>query len=96
MAPASQVRKAHEPAEISSIAYSHVGDHLLTRSLDETLKLWDLRNFKKAVHSKGDLFARYDTTDAIFSPNDALVVTAMSLRRGNHLPTLLSNCIIKF
>lgn len=96
MAPASQVRKAHEPAEISSIAYSHVGDHLLTRSLDETLKLWDLRNFKKAVHTKGDLFARYDTTDAIFSPNDALVVTAMSLRRGNHLPTLLSNCIITF
>ncbi|XP_066151399.1 gastrulation defective protein 1 homolog [Euwallacea fornicatus] len=82
VAPVSQVRKAHDPVEISSIVYSHVGDNLLTRSLDETLKLWDLRNLKQSVHSKGNLFARYDTTDAIFSPNDSLVVTAMSLKRG--------------
>ncbi|KAL1517933.1 hypothetical protein ABEB36_001629 [Hypothenemus hampei] len=82
VAPASQVRKAHQPIEISSISYSHIGDHLLTRSLDETLKLWDLRNFKKPVCEVGDLFARYDTTDAIFSPNDAVVVTAKSIKKG--------------
>ncbi|CAG9761773.1 unnamed protein product [Ceutorhynchus assimilis] len=85
VAPAKQLRKAHQPVEISSIAYSHVGDHLLTRSLDETLKLWDLRSFKQPVNEIGGLFARYDTTDAIFSPNDAVVATAMSLHRGEKL-----------
>uniref|UniRef100_A0AAR5Q082 WD repeat-containing protein 55 homolog n=1 Tax=Dendroctonus ponderosae TaxID=77166 RepID=A0AAR5Q082_DENPD len=82
VAPASQIRKAHQPVEISSIAFSHVGDSLLTRSLDETMKLWDLRKFKSVVNEVGSLFARYDTTDAIFSPNDCIVATAMSLRKG--------------
>lgn len=84
VAPANQIRKAHQPVEISSIAFSHVGASLLTRSLDETMKLWDLRNFKTAVNEVGSLFARYDTTDAIFSPNDCIVATAMSLRKGTY------------
>ncbi|KAJ8975507.1 hypothetical protein NQ317_010622 [Molorchus minor] len=82
VAPAMQVRKAHQPAEVTSICFSHVGDNLLTRSCDETLKLWDLRQFKQAVHEVGDLFTRYDNTDAIFSPNDAVVATGLSLRKG--------------
>ncbi|KAG5880176.1 hypothetical protein JTB14_001666 [Gonioctena quinquepunctata] len=82
VAPAMQIRKAHEPSEITSICFSHVGDHLLTRSCDETMKLWDVRKFKQAVHAVGDLFTRYDTTDAIFSPNDAIVATGVSLKKG--------------
>ncbi|XP_060520325.1 gastrulation defective protein 1 homolog [Cylas formicarius] len=82
VAPASQIRKAHQPAEISSVYYSHIGDSLVTRSLDETVKLWDLRRFKAPVHEASGLFSRYDTTDAIFSPNDAVVVTATSLKKG--------------
>ncbi|CAH1119828.1 unnamed protein product [Phaedon cochleariae] len=89
VAPAMQIRKAHQPAEISSICFSHVGDHLLTRSCDETMKLWDLRKFKEAVHQVGDLFTRYDTTDAIFSPNDALVATGVSLKKGEKTGTIL-------
>lgn len=85
VAPASLMRNAHLPGEVTSICYSHVGDNLLTRSTDETMKLWDIRNFKKSVHEVGDLFTRYDTTDAIFSPNDAIVVTGASLRRGKVL-----------
>lgn len=84
VAPASQVRKAHQPVEISSIAFSHVGDNLLTRSLDETLKLWDIRKLKSPLNEVGTLFARYDTTDAIFSPNDSMVVTAISLKKGQY------------
>ncbi|CAH0546369.1 unnamed protein product [Brassicogethes aeneus] len=82
VAPASQMRKAHLPTDISSICFSHVGDHLLTRSCDETLKLWDVRNFKKCVNEVGGLFTRYDTTDAIFSPNDSIVATGLSLNKG--------------
>nr|XP_023015851.1 gastrulation defective protein 1 homolog [Leptinotarsa decemlineata] len=82
VAPAMQIRKAHQPVEITSICFSHVGDYLLTRSCDETMKLWDVRNFKQAVHEVGNLFTRYDTTDAIFSPNDAIVATGVSLKKG--------------
>ncbi|KAH0810152.1 gastrulation defective protein 1 homolog [Tenebrio molitor] len=82
VAPASQIRKAHLPAEVTSIRYSHVGNLLLTRSCDETMKLWDIRNFKTCLHEKTDLFTRYDTTDAIFSPNDAIVATGVSLKKN--------------
>ncbi|RZC35809.1 gastrulation defective protein 1 -like [Asbolus verrucosus] len=82
VAPTSQIRKAHLPGEVTSIRFSHVGNMLLTRSCDETMKLWDVRKFKTCVHSVGDLFTRYDTTDAIFSPNDAIVATGVSLRKG--------------
>lgn len=82
VAPASQIRKAHLPAEVTSIKFSNVGSNLLTRSCDETMKLWDIRNFKTSLLEKTDLFTRYDTSDAIFSPNDALVATTASLRKN--------------
>lgn len=81
VAPASQLRKAHLPAEITSVRFSNVGNTILTRSCDETMKLWDIRNLKTCLQQVGDLFSRYDTTDAIFSPNDALVATGASLRK---------------
>ncbi|XP_057661249.1 gastrulation defective protein 1 homolog [Diorhabda carinulata] len=82
VAPAKQIRKAHSPAEITSICFSHIGDNLLTRSCDGTMKLWDIRNFKQSINEVGDLYTRYDTTDAIFSPNDEVVATALSLEKG--------------
>lgn len=84
VAPSSLLRQAHEPIEFSCISYSHIGYHLVTRSCDESLKLWDIRNLKKSLNEINDLYSRYDTTDAIFSPNDRLVVTAVSLRKGNY------------
>ncbi|KAL3284771.1 hypothetical protein HHI36_018914 [Cryptolaemus montrouzieri] len=83
VAPATQLRKAHSPAEISSIRFSHIGNYLLTRSLDDTMKLWDIRAMKKCLNEVGDLFSRYDTTDAIFSPNDDIAVTSHSLNKGD-------------
>lgn len=84
VAPSSLVRKAHGATEISSVAYSHIGDKLLSRSCDDTMKLWDLRNLKKELHEYQGLFSRYDTTNAIFSPNDKMVITGTSMRKGNH------------
>lgn len=77
------MRKAHAPVEISSVRFSHIGNYLLSRSLDETMKLWDIRAMKASVKEVGDLFTRYDTTDAIFSPNDQIAVTSHSLNKGN-------------
>ncbi|VEN41924.1 unnamed protein product [Callosobruchus maculatus] len=83
VAPSMQIRKAHQPVEVTSICFSHMGNLLLTRSCDETMKLWDIRHFKEALSTVDGLFTRYDTTDAIFSPNDAMVVTGMSLQKGD-------------
>lgn len=77
------LRKCHEfGAEISSLNYSHLGNFICTRSCDDTLKLWDLRNFKKAVHIASDLYSRYAQTDAVFSPDDSLILTGESLKKN--------------
>lgn len=77
------LRGAHQKgSEISSITFSYLGTQLLSRSLDETMKLWDLRAFKKPLHVFENLYARYDTTDCCFSPDDELLVTSQSQPTG--------------
>ncbi|XP_020804291.1 gastrulation defective protein 1 homolog [Drosophila serrata] len=74
------VRGAHQKgSEITSIVFSYMGQQLATRSNDETMKLWDLRQFKQPLHTWTNLFSRYDTTDCCFSPDDRLLVTGESL-----------------
>lgn len=88
------VRNAHtKGSEISSVAFSYLGTQLLTRSLDETMKLWDLRAFKQPMHIFNDLYGRYDTTDCGFSPDDTMVVTSECLPKG-YEANELSNVVI--
>ncbi|KAK5640646.1 hypothetical protein RI129_011457 [Pyrocoelia pectoralis] len=89
VAPISLNRKAHNPTEITSINYSHIGQHLVSRSGDETLKLWDIRKLKENVNVADRLYTRYDMTDAVFSPNDKLVVTATSVGKDDDFGQLL-------
>lgn len=84
------VRDAHQKqTEISALSYSHVGNQIATRGCDDTLKLWDLRSFKKPVHAVDDLFSRYDTTDCMFSPDDSIVITGESLKKGSKMGKVL-------
>lgn len=76
------MRKGHQPTEVSSISYSYVGDLLVTRSCDDTMKVWDIRKFKECLHCFDDLYSRYDTTNAIFSPDDKVIVTGTSAKKG--------------
>lgn len=81
--PSLVLRKAHAPgSEISGLSFSYLGQMLASRGCDDTLKLWDLRAFKSPVLEATGLFSRYDTTDCMFSPNDALVVTGESMNKG--------------
>lgn len=83
------LRKAHQPKNsISCITFSYTGSLLCTRSNDETLKLWDLRSFKKPLHEVVNLYSRYDNTSCIFSPDDSLIVTGESLRRDSNIGKL--------
>nr|CAG4636029.1 EOG090X0364 [Eubosmina coregoni]SVE69698.1 EOG090X0364 [Eubosmina coregoni] len=77
------IRNAHQPGtDTSSIVFSYDGRNVATRGGDSTLKLWDIRQPKSAVHSADNLYSRFTMTDCIFSPNDRLVVTGTSFQKG--------------
>ncbi|CAB3229357.1 unnamed protein product [Arctia plantaginis] len=84
------LRDGHQKqSEICSIAYSYLGSYLASRGNDDTLKIWDLRQFKKPLHVFDNLFSRYDQTDCAFSPDDTLVFTGESLQKGQNNGRLL-------
>lgn len=81
--PSLVLRDAHaQGSEISSLSFSYLKQMLATRACDDTLKLWDIRAFRKPLFVADDLFSRYDTTDCMFSPDDSMIVTGQSLKRG--------------
>lgn len=84
------LRNAHQSGtETSCIAFSYLGHWVATRGCDDTLKLWDIRAFKKPISVVSDIFSRYATTDCIFSPDDSLIVTGQSMKRGESQGKLL-------
>lgn len=89
VSPISQIRNAHQPIEVTGINYSHVGNHIVSRSFDGSLKLWDVRVFKNSLFEVKDLYSRYDTTDCIFSPDDKLVVTCTSVTKEDDAGSVL-------
>nr|KAG5694209.1 hypothetical protein BaRGS_027185 [Batillaria attramentaria] len=50
---------------------------------DDTLKLWDLRNFKKPLQQVGGLSNMFPMTDCVFSPDDKMIITGTSMDRGD-------------
>ncbi|XP_052870342.1 gastrulation defective protein 1 homolog [Anopheles cruzii] len=77
------IREAHaKGSEISSVLFSYSGFQLASRSMDETLKLWDMRAFRKPLHVFDGLYSRYDTTDCCYSPDDTMILTGESLPKG--------------
>jgi len=61
--------------ETGSIVFSIDGRTVLTRGGDDTVKLWDLRSFKKPLAVRSDLSNLYPHTNAVFSPDDKYVLT---------------------
>nr|CAG4643812.1 EOG090X0364 [Lepidurus arcticus] len=77
------VRDAHSNGtDPSCIRYSYEGTQIATRGGDDTLKLWDVRINKKPVQVATDLYSRFATTECVFSPDDKLIVTGTSMRKG--------------
>lgn len=81
---ALQVPDAHQfGSEITGVQFGYDNRLLATRSNDETLKLWDIRSFKKPANIATGLFSKFDQTDVLFSPDDRLVVTGTSMEKGD-------------
>jgi hypothetical protein len=58
------------------------------RSNDETMKLWDIRSFKRYVNMADGLFSRFDQTDCSFSPDNKMVITGSCPPRLTYFSTL--------
>ena len=77
------IRNAHcNNSETTSISFSYDGNYFASRGMDDTLKLWDMRSTKSCVHSADNLFNRFSKTDCSFSPDDKLILTGISLKKG--------------
>jgi WD40 repeat protein len=88
---ALHLKDAHQKStDISCITFGYDNRHLATRNTgDETLKLWDIRAFKKAINVAENLYARFDFTDCCFSPDDKMIVTATSKGKGEESGKLI-------
>lgn len=76
-------RNAHQPgSDISSLSFAYLSEKMASRCCDDTLKLWDLRNFKNPLFTASNIFSRYDSTDCMFSPDDSIIITGESLAKG--------------
>eukprot|EP00842_Homolaphlyctis_polyrhiza_P001540 jgi/Hompol1/2387/HPOL_001445-RA len=79
LSPTHSLEGAHmQGAAVSSIVFSIDNNHLITRAMDDTLKLWDIRNFRKAVGIVNNISSNFEETNAIFSPNNRFILTCVS------------------
>ncbi|KAI4892112.1 hypothetical protein NFI96_017896 [Prochilodus magdalenae] len=75
-------RQAHTPgSDTSCLTFSYDGTTLASRGGDDTLKMWDIRNFRKPLHVATGLTSYFPMTDCCFSPDDKLLVTGTSVKR---------------
>ncbi|CAM9232970.1 unnamed protein product, partial [Lampetra planeri] len=75
-------RAAHDKeGDISCLAFTHDSQHLLTRAGD-SVRHWDLRQFKAPIAVASNLPSTYTSTDVCLSPDERVVLTAVSPGRG--------------
>ena len=81
---------AHENGTVTSrIAFAYSGSLICTRGGDDTMKLWDLRMFRNPLRTANNLFSRYGGTDCMFNPQDNIIITGVSVNRGEKEGKLL-------
>ncbi|KAK2363932.1 Transducin/WD40 repeat superfamily protein [Trifolium repens] len=86
--PDIYIEKCHED-DITSLKFSSDGRTLLSRSSDDTLKVWDLRKTKEALKVFEELPNHYGQTNIGFSPDEQLFFTGTSVERDSATGGLL-------
>ena len=86
---ALQLNDAHGFGEpITGVQFGYDNRMLATRSNDSTLKLWDIRNFKKAVNVAEDLYSTLDLNVCDYTCD--VTCTFFVAPTVQHLPTTYS------
>ncbi|XP_067834812.1 WD repeat-containing protein 70 isoform X2 [Heptranchias perlo] len=76
-------RQAHVPgSNTSCLSFSYDGNTLASRGGDDTIKTWDMRNFRNPLNVASGLLNFFPMTDCCFSPDDKLLVTGTSMKKG--------------
>ncbi|XP_062079552.1 uncharacterized protein LOC133784020 [Humulus lupulus] len=86
--PDIYVEKGHTD-DITSLKFSSDGRTLLSRSCDDSLKVWDLRQMKAPLKVFEDLPNHYAQTNVAFSPDEQLFLTGTSIERESTTGGLL-------
>lgn len=90
VAPKIRIWNCHPAAErITCATFSYDNNVIATRCLDGTMKLFDLRQTKKALFVKDNLPALYDGTKISFSPNDKILCVGTAgerVKKGLYKP----------
>ncbi|KAL3316757.1 WD repeat-containing protein 70 [Cichlidogyrus casuarinus] len=78
--PTFQAKNAHaNGVEVTSIAFSWDAKTIATRSMDDCLRLFDVRNLTNGASDfVSNLPVMYSESDVGFSPNDNMLLTAVS------------------
>ncbi|RUS24841.1 hypothetical protein BC938DRAFT_473004, partial [Jimgerdemannia flammicorona] len=81
--PSHSIEKAHvSGTETSSILWSVNHQTVVTRGGDDTVKVWDVRNFKAPVRVANELPINNPETNVVFSPDERLIVTGTAVKKG--------------
>ena len=70
--------------EVRLLKQKKVIDHSRIQSCtgDDTLKLWDIRSFKRPVNIVTGLDNMFAGTDCVFSPDEQTIMTGVSVKKG--------------
>ena len=68
--------------DVSSICFSYDDTHIATRATDDTLKLWDFRNFKSPLFEAKGLNNIYSNADCCFGPKNDIIMTSVSAEKN--------------
>ena len=77
---ASLLNRSSHPAEsdMTSLCFAKKSQTLLSRCMDGTMKIWDLRHFKQPLAIYEELPNCNEQTQCCFSPDERLILTGTS------------------